>query len=65
MSEKRHKGKERPVKQYTAVVKIEWTQAGLEGRNKEEAKEQLRNTFEEEFGLELAEHEILEIREDK
>lgn len=52
-------------KQWYVRVKIEWANFGIEGATKEEAIANLKETFDAQYGIELADSEILEIEEDK
>lgn len=52
------------MKQYYAVVKIEWVNFGLEASSKKEAIKVLKETFLEQYGIELDDKEIVEIKED-
>jgi hypothetical protein len=49
------------MKNYYARVKLEWSQFGIEGKNKAEAIKQLKAIFLEQYNIELADKEIVEI----
>jgi len=54
------------MKTYNARVKLEWSHFGLIGKNKKEAIKRLKESFLEEYGLDLQDSEIVEIvKEDK
>jgi predicted RNase H-like HicB family nuclease len=53
------------TKTWYAVVKIEWSNFGIEGETKEEAIANLKETFDAQYGIKLEDSEILEILEDK
>jgi predicted RNase H-like HicB family nuclease len=53
------------TKTWYAIVKIEWSNFGIEGATKEEAIANLKETFDAQYGIELEDSEILEIVEDK
>ena len=46
------------MKEYSFEVKVTWTQAGIEAENEAEAREKLRETFNEEFGFYPDDEEI-------
>jgi hypothetical protein len=49
------------MKNYYARVKLEWSQFGIQGKNKAEAIKQLKAIFLEQYNIELADKEIVEI----
>lgn len=53
------------MKEWYAVVKITWSNFGIEGKNKEEAIKNLKETFYEQYGITLEDSEIIEIEEEK
>ena len=53
------------MKQFYAVVQIKWANFGLEARNKKEAIKVLKETFLDQYGIELETKEIIEIKVDK
>jgi hypothetical protein len=53
------------MKQYYAIVKITWSNFGIEARNKKEAIKVLKETYQEQYGIELEDKEIVEIKADK
>jgi hypothetical protein len=53
------------MKQYYAIVKITWSNFGVEANNKKEAIKILKETYLEQYGIELDDKEIVEIKEDK
>jgi hypothetical protein len=52
------------MKTYNAVVKITWSNH-FQARNKKEAVEVLKETYRQEFNIELTDKEIVEIEVDK
>jgi hypothetical protein len=53
------------MKQYYAIVKITWTNFGVEGINVLDAIKKLKQTYLEQYGIALENNEIVEIKEDK
>ena len=53
------------MKQYYAIVKITWSNFGIEAKNKKEAIKVLKETYQEQYGIELEDKEIVEIKADK
>lgn len=53
------------MKQYNATIKITWTNFGIEANNKQEAIKVLKQTYLDQYGIELADNEITEIKVDK
>jgi hypothetical protein len=46
------------MKQYYAVIKIKWSNFGIEGKSKKDAKRILKAIFKEQYGIELSDKEI-------
>jgi hypothetical protein len=53
------------MKQYYAIVKITWSNFGVEAKNKKEAIKVLKETYLDQYGIELDDKEIVEIKADK
>jgi cytidylate kinase len=53
------------MKQYNAMVKITWSNFGIEARNKKEAIKVLKETYQEQYGIDITDKEIVEIMVDK
>jgi cytidylate kinase len=53
------------MKQFYAVVKITWSDFGIEARNKKEAIKVLKETYREQYGIDLDDKEIVKIMVDK
>jgi hypothetical protein len=53
------------MKQYYAIVKITWSNFGVEAKNKKEAIKVLKENYKEQYGIELEDEEIVEIEEEK
>lgn len=53
------------MKQYYAMVKITWSNFGVEANNKKEAIKILKETYLEQYGIEIDDKEIVEIKENK
>lgn len=53
------------MKQYYATIKITWTNFGIEANNKKEAIKVLKDLILEQYGIELEDNEIIEIKVDK
>ena len=49
------------MKQYNATVKITWSNFGIEARNKKEAIKVLKETYQEQYGIDLTDKEIVEV----
>jgi cytidylate kinase len=49
------------MKQYNAMVKITWSNFGIEARNKKEAIKVLKETYQEQYGIDLTDKEIVEV----
>jgi hypothetical protein len=56
---------ENNMKQYYAIVKITWSNFGVEAKNKKEAIKVLKETYLDQYGIELEDKEIVEIEVDK
>ena len=52
-------------KNYYAIVKIEWSNFGIEAYNTTEAVERLKEIFLEQYNIELADQEIIKIEVEK
>jgi hypothetical protein len=52
------------MKQYNAVVKITWSNFGLEASSRQEAIKVLKETYKDQYGIELDDKEIIEIVEE-
>jgi len=50
-------------KEYSYIVRIEYAGIGIEAKNKKEAREKVKELFEENDNIELHDHEILEVEE--
>ena len=53
------------MKQYYAMVKITSSNFGVEANNKKEAIKILKETYLEQYGIEIDDKEIVEIKENK
>ena len=53
------------MKRYYAMVKITWSNFGVEANNKKEAIKILKETYLEQYGIEIDDKEIVEIKENK
>jgi hypothetical protein len=53
--------KENNMKQYNAIVKITWSNFGIEAKNKKEAIKVLKETYQEQYGIDLTDKEIVEV----
>jgi hypothetical protein len=53
------------MKQYYAIVKITWSNFGVEAKNKKEAIKVLKETYLDQYGIELDDKEIVKIEVDK
>lgn len=57
--------KENDMKKWYAIVKIEWSNFNIEAKTKKEAIYFLKTTFYDQYGIELEDSEIVELKEDK
>jgi hypothetical protein len=53
------------IKTWSAVVKIKWKNFGIEGATKDEAIENLKETFKQEYNIDLENKEIVSIEADE
>ena len=53
------------MKQYYATIKITWSNYGIEANSKEQAIKVLKDLYLEQYGIELDDKEIVEIKEEK
>lgn len=53
------------MKEYSYVVKVEWSGCGIEAKNKEEAIEKIKDSFYDEYGIKLSDEEIMELEASK
>ena len=51
------------MKEYSAVIKVEFSWNGIEARDKETAMIKLKDMFYEEYGIKLENEEIIELKE--
>jgi hypothetical protein len=49
------------MKQYNAIVKITWSNFGIEAKNKKEAIKVLKDIYQEQYGIDLTDKEIVEV----
>lgn len=53
------------MKQFYAKVKIVWNNFGIEANNKQEAIKVLKETYKQQYNLELSDNEIVDIKIEK